>query len=116
MPWAVDAVEDYVGNIRPRFGASDHPALWITERSSRIKTRYVNERFASYRDELGLDKSLTPHCLRHSYITHLVEDGTDPKLVQEQAGHRFASTTAIYTAVSTDFLNKMIQQSISRRG
>jgi site-specific recombinase XerD len=37
------------------------------------------------------------HCLRHSYISHLVEDGADPTFVQHQAGHSWASTTAIYT-------------------
>ncbi|MGY2119770.1 tyrosine-type recombinase/integrase [Nocardia gipuzkoensis] len=110
MPWAAEAVEDYMTNIRPRFGFDDHPALWLTERGGRLRPREIEERFATYRDDLGMDPDLTPHCLRHSHITHCVEDGADPKFVQQQAGHRFASTTAIYTAVSGDFMNTMMRK------
>jgi site-specific recombinase XerD len=74
----------------------------------------MEERFAEYRDELGLDTDLTPHCLRHSYVTHLIEDGADPAFVQEQVGHRFASTTAIYTGVSGDFMNTMMRKALDR--
>lgn len=38
-----------------------------------------------------------PHCLRHSHVTHQIEDGADPAFVQRQVGHRYASTTALYT-------------------
>ncbi|MCK2219034.1 hypothetical protein MF672_035355 [Actinomadura sp. ATCC 31491] len=43
-----------------------------------------------------------------------MEDGVDPKFVQDQVGHRFASTTAIYTGVSTDFLNTMMRKALDR--
>jgi site-specific recombinase XerD len=111
MPWAVDAVEDYVVNIRPRYGV-DAPVLWPTERGGRVQPREIEDRFAQYRDALGLDKNLTPHCLRHSHVTHLIEDGADPKFVQ--VGHRFASTTAIYTGVSGDFMNTMMRRVLDR--
>jgi integrase/recombinase XerC len=114
MPWAVEAVEDYLTNIRPRFGRPDLPAMWLTERGGRLRPREIEDRFALYRDQLGMDPGLTPHCLRHSFVTHLVEDGTDPKFVQEQVGHRFASTTAIYTAVSGDFMNTMMRRHLDR--
>ncbi|WP_231648622.1 tyrosine-type recombinase/integrase [Saccharothrix sp. NRRL B-16348] len=52
--------------------------------------------------------------MRHSYVTHLIEDGTDPKFVQEQVGHRYASTTALYTAVNGDFMNTMMQRALER--
>lgn len=109
IPWAVEALEDYVTNIRPRLGFPDHPALWVTERGGRLKPRDIEARFAAYRDALKLPGELVPHCLRHSYVTHLIEDGADPKFVQEQVGHRFASTTAIYTGVSGDFMNTMMR-------
>jgi integrase/recombinase XerC len=63
---------------------------------------------------LGLEQGLSPHCLRHSYITHLIEDGADPKFVQEQVGHRFLSTTGGYTAFSTDFMNTMMRKALDR--
>lgn len=114
MPWAVEAVEDYVVNIRPRYRASSGPALWLTERGGRLKPREIEDRFAQYRDELGLEKALTPHCLRHSHVTHQIEDGADPLFVQEQVGHRFASTTAIYTGVSGDFMDTMMRGALDR--
>jgi site-specific recombinase XerD len=114
MPWAVEAVADYVANVRPRYGQPDNPALWPTERGGRLQPREIEERFAQYRDALGMDPLLTPHCMRHSHITHQTEDGADPKFVQEQAGHRSQSVTAIYTAVSGDFMNTMMRKALDR--
>ena len=53
MDWAVEAVADYVENVRPRFGLDTHPALWVTERGGRIKPAEINARFVAYRDALG---------------------------------------------------------------
>ncbi|WP_280784956.1 tyrosine-type recombinase/integrase [Rhodococcus opacus] len=114
MPWAVEALDDYIVNVRPRFGFADHPALWVTERGGRARRPEIERRFAMYRDALGMPKQLVPHCLRHSYVTHLIEDGADPKFVQEQVGHRYASTTALYTSVSGDFMNTMMRQVLDR--
>ncbi|MFD5922277.1 tyrosine-type recombinase/integrase [Kitasatospora sp. NPDC058201] len=111
MPWAVEAVADYLDNIRPRYAcAAKSPALWPTERGGRLQTREIEERFATYRDQLGLDGNLVPHCLRHSHVTHQIEDGADPAFVQRQVGHRYASTTAIYTGVSGDYMNTMMRK------
>jgi integrase/recombinase XerC len=66
MAWAVEAVADYVENIRPRFGCVDHPAIWMTERGGRVKPAEINARFVSYRDGLSRPKTITPHSFRHS--------------------------------------------------
>ena len=52
--------------------------------------------------------------MRHSYVTHLIEEGADPEFVKQQVGHAYQSTTAIYTAVSGDFANKMMRQALDR--
>ena len=114
MPWAVEAVEDYVVNIRPRCGFADRPALWLTERGGRLRPRQIEERFAAYRDALKLPPELVPHCLRHSHVTHQIEDGADPVFVQRQVGHRYQSTTAIYSGVSGDFMNTMMRKALDR--
>lgn len=114
MPWAVHAVEDYVLNIRPRYGFADRPALWLTERGGRLRPRQIEERFASYRDALNLPRELVPHCLRHSHVSHQIEDGSDPVFVQRQVGHRYQSTTAIYSGVSGDFMNTMMRKALDK--
>jgi integrase len=95
MPWAVEAVRDYLDHLRPRCRGNHQPALWLTERGSRLATGEIEDRFAAYRDALSPDKALTPHCMRSAYLAHLLEDGADLVFVQKQAGHRFAATTAI---------------------
>jgi integrase len=51
---------------------------------------------------------------RHSYVSHLIEDGVDPLFVQQQVGHSWASTTAIYTTVGADARNRMLRSALSR--
>ena len=114
MPWAVEAVEDYVVNIRPCYGFADRPALWLTERGGRLRPRQIEERFAAYRDALKLAPELVPHCLRHAHVTHQIEDGADPVFVQRQVGHRYQSTTAIYSGVSGDFMNAMMRRALDQ--
>jgi len=113
MPWAVEVVAEYVTEVRPGYGHRDHPALWLTERGERISTRVVDERFAAYRNAVGLPVALTPHCLRHSYVSHLIEDGVDPTFVQRQVGHSWASTTAGYTSVGADAANRMMRAALA---
>jgi site-specific recombinase XerD len=112
MGWAVEAVGDYVENVRPRFGCEDHPALWVTERGGRVKPAEINARFVAYRDALGLPRTLTPHSLRHSWVTHLTEDGVDRRFIQEAVGHRCDTSTAIYTHVSGDFMNTALLKAL----
>ncbi len=113
MDWAVEAVTDYVESIRPRFGCADHPALWVTERGGRVKPAEINARFVAYRDALGLPAALVPHSLRHSYVTHLTEDGVDRRFIQAQVGHECDSSTAVYTHVSDDFMNTALRRALA---
>jgi integrase/recombinase XerC len=114
MPWAAEALEQYVNEVRPRYGADEHHALWLTERGARISVRQVDDRFAQLRALAGLPADLSVHCLRHSYISHLIEDGADPLFVQWQAGHSWASTTAVYTTVGQDARNRMLRTALAR--
>lgn len=113
MGWAVEAVADYVENIRPRFGFPDHPAMWVTERGGRVKPAEINSRFTAYRDALGLPEALVPHSARHAYVTHLTEDGVDRRFIQVQVGHEHDSSTAIYTHVSDDFMSTALRKALA---
>jgi integrase/recombinase XerC len=114
MPWTAEAVQQYLEQVRPRYECANHPALWLTERGGRISLRQVDDRFAAVRATAGLPNDLSVHCLRHSYISHLIEDGVDPLFVQQQAGHSWASTTATYTTVGADARNRMLRAALSR--
>jgi integrase len=95
------------------FGCADHPALWVTERGGRVRPPEINARFEAYRDALGLPRTLTPRSMRHSYVTHLTEDGTDPRFIQVQVGHECDSSTAIYNHVSDDFMNTVLRKALT---
>ena len=112
--WVVPGLRQWVENARPLLGRDDHPALWLNERAHRVTPKQMERRFGIIRDEIGLDADLVMHCLRHSYVTHLIEFGYPERFVQEQVGHAFASTTSIYTAVSNDFKTKVLQSALAR--
>lgn len=112
--WAMEGLRHYLEEVRPAFNVGAHPALWVTERTSRVAKNYVDARFAQIRDEVGLPRELHVHCLRHSYVTHLIEFGYDERFVQEQVGHAYASTTAIYAGVSGDFKNQVLARALPR--
>lgn len=113
MDWAVEAGVDYVENARPRFGSADHRALWVTERGGRVKPAEINARFVAYRDALGLPEALVVHSLRHSYVSHLTEDGVDRRFIQVNVGHEVDSSTAVYTHVSSDFMNTALHKALA---
>ena len=119
FPWSVRVVDQWMNDYRDAFTwASNSSALWPSERAERLAKEAIGARFAEYREAIGLPTEISLHCLRHSYVTHLIEDGWDPRFVQEQVGHEHASTTSLYTSVSSDYrtrtLRKMLDDSIDR--
>jgi integrase len=61
------------------------------------------------------DGLLTPHCLRHSYLTHLAELGWAAKFIQDQVGHSHAATTAVYMSVGDDFKDRLVRAAIDEQ-
>ncbi|MFI5664834.1 tyrosine-type recombinase/integrase [Streptomyces sp. NPDC051684] len=113
MDWVVPVLEQWVGEVRPLLRPGSHPALWVTERGGRLHRRSVNDAFATLRGLAGLPAELDPHCLRHSYVTHLAEFDYPEKFVQDQVGHLHASTTALYMGVSDEYRTRLLRRALS---
>lgn len=115
--WAVPLLEYWVSpEGRGRFQTAERSsALWPSERSHRVHLGSLGDSFAGFRRAAGLPEELGLHCLRHSYVTHLIEAGYDPAFIQTQVGHAYASTTGLYTSVSADFKQRSVRQMIARR-
>lgn len=110
-PWTAEVLAQWVEEVRPRFGY-EGPAAWPSERGPRVGVEHLNKQLAAARDALGMDPALGFHSLRRSYVTHLIEDGWDPRFVQEQVGHEHASTTSIYTCVSSDYRVRTLRRAL----
>ena len=107
--YARDAVDEYLVRVRPLFSARGHatPALFLGARGARLsrQSAWLIIRAAAERAELTA--SVSPHTLRHSFATHLLEGGADVRVVQELLGHSSVATTQIYTLVTADTLRDM---------
>lgn len=111
-PWTSEILDQWFSEIRPQFGLDNNPAAWPSERGLRVGHEQLNKRLSAYRDALGMDPALDFHSFRRSYVTHLIEDGWDPRFVQDQVGHDHASTTSIYTCVSSDYRTRTLRRAL----
>ena len=111
--WVPPVLAQWIDEARPLMpSAGRSAALWPSERGPRIGSGALHKRFAGYRDALGLDEGwISTRCAAPTSRT-LIEGGWDPLFVQQQAGHEHASTTAIYTCVSSDFRTRTLRRSL----
>jgi integrase/recombinase XerC len=93
-----DALHAWLGF---REGLAKSPALFVNKSGTRLTTRSVGRLLEKYLAQAGLDPRASPHTLRHSFATHLLDNGADIRSVQELLGHRSLSTTQVYTHVTT---------------
>ena len=104
---ALSAIAGYLEKGRPEFPVKDKEALFLDKNGERLTRQSLWERLKKYVALSGVKGKTSPHTLRHSFATHLLEKGADLRSVQEMLGHADIATTQIYTSVSRERLKKI---------
>lgn len=106
---AIKAVQRYfeMRAADPKLAAMTSGRVFLNKHGESLSTRSVRRKLDKYLVEAGLDPGISPHTLRHSFATHLLNNGADLRSVQELLGHQSLSTTQIYTHLSTNRMKEV---------
>ena len=107
--YAVEALRAYTVRARPGLAAAGRgtPALFLNARGGRLSRQSAWTVISQAAGRAGIEADVSPHTLRHSFATHLIDGGADVRVVQELLGHASVTTTQIYTMVTVDRLREV---------
>ncbi len=112
---AIRALQKYVAEIRPKLvGEADEPALFVNMSGERMSRQGFWKLIKYYQEKAGIEKDITPHTLRHSFATHLLENGADLRAIQEMLGHADISSTQIYSRLLNQRIKDVYQRAHPR--
>ena len=99
--FAIEYIQKYVDEVRCKNPGSDSKYLFLNRYGEPLSRQYFFKQIKKYAAEAGIMSPVSPHTLRHSFATHLLENGAQLRAVQEMLGHVNIATTQIYTHIST---------------
>jgi len=107
--YAREAVQAYLVRARPALAAAGKgsPALFLNSRGGRLSRQSAWTALRAAARRAGITREVSPHTLRHSFATHLLDGGADVRVVQELLGHASVTTTQVYTLVTVDRLREV---------
>ena len=116
--YAQKALKKWIAKRKPdpKAGKDHTSAVFLNRFGRRLTSRSVGRMLEKYLKQCGLDQRTSPHTLRHSFATHLLDRGADIRSVQELLGHKSLITTQIYTHVSTTRLREVYETAHPRAG
>lgn len=112
--YCLDAINDYLDNSYNKLNINNINYLFLNSRGSKLTDRGVRYILDNLIKKTSLNKKISPHMLRHSFATHLLNNGADLLTVQKLLGHESIKATQVYTHVSTDRLKEVYFKSFPR--
>jgi integrase/recombinase XerD len=115
-PRAAQSLEDYIKDARPSIvqNRDEEKALFLNVRGERLTRQGLWQILKGYAKDAHIESAVTPHTLRHSFATHMLNGGADLRMVQELLGHANISTTQVYTHLTSEHIRNTYEKSHPR--